>query len=123
MFAEVPLTALAPACAPFHEASLNDLSSSVPTSVTRPTFRALPPDAAGEPPPVPLQAAAATRTRPVSATRPIERMRIYSSSKRGRASDRAGAQRSHEAARIDHLTGRSLARILASPAVRMRGQV
>src|SRR4029077_3838223 len=38
MLLAFPPRAAAPAWAPTHEASLKDLSSSVPTSVTRPTF-------------------------------------------------------------------------------------
>src|SRR5436309_9665756 len=37
----------APSWVPFHDASLNDLSSRVPTSVTMPIFSVLPPDAPG----------------------------------------------------------------------------
>src|SRR3954453_22270285 len=42
MTSDVPPIAFAPACAPSHEYSLNEWSSSWPTSVTKPTFANLP---------------------------------------------------------------------------------
>src|SRR5689334_11173331 len=48
MTSELAPMAVAPACAPFHEYSLNEWSSSWPTSVTKPTFANLPPLAAAD---------------------------------------------------------------------------
>src|SRR6476661_7575009 len=72
MFAAVPPTCEAPSCVPFHDASLNDLSSSVPTSVTMPIFRALAPLAAG----VPVEQAPATIANPASRINDNDRVRM-----------------------------------------------
>src|SRR5213593_1181799 len=50
MFLACPPTALAPSWTPFHENSLNDLSSSCPMSVTMPIFRPPPPPPGAAPP-------------------------------------------------------------------------
>src|SRR6476646_6115231 len=55
MTSEEPPMAVAPACAPFQEYSLNEWSSSWPTSVTNPTFHLLAADGAAD---VPVEGAA-----------------------------------------------------------------
>src|SRR3954469_24575269 len=72
MFCAVPPTFAAPSCVPFQDASLNDLSSSVPTSVTIPILRAL---GAGLPP-LPGLHAAPTIATTASSNIPSERLRM-----------------------------------------------
>src|SRR6267143_5906592 len=64
MFLAVPPTAAAPSCTPFHENSLNDLSSSWPMSVTIPIFN---PPPKSPPPPQPAT------TRPTARPSAIRR--------------------------------------------------
>src|SRR5438445_9739848 len=81
MFLALPPTALAPSWTPFHENSLNDLSSSWPMSVTMPTLR--PPPPPGSPAP-PQPATTSPKARPKASRRFMRSVTSLSAQPRGR---------------------------------------